>query len=185
MASIHTSVPKPFAAGDVDEWFKRFEICCRANEWNEATKALKLPTLLECEALAVWLELTAEQQGAYDTVKKEIVKKLSPAGFESLNEFHKRKRRPGEALAVFLHDLKRLLEQAMPELSDKKAKEQLLLHQFLSGLPPAVGRQLRATGDTTKLDTVAERARMLMALDTQACQATAAIANASEGSEVK
>ncbi len=140
MASRHISVPKPFAAGDADEWFQRFEICCRANGWNEETKALKLPTLLEGEAIAVWLELTAKQQGVYDTgeaiavwleltakqqgvydtAKKEIVKKLSPAGFAFLDEFHQRKLRPSESLSVFVHDLKRLLEQAMPELSDKK-----------------------------------------------------------------
>ncbi len=146
MASRHISVPKPFAAGDADEWFKRFEICCRANGWTEETKALKLPTLLEGEALAVWLELTAEQQEVYDTAKKEIVKKLSPAGFVFLDEFHQRKLRPSESLSVFVYDLKRLLEQVMPELSDKKAKEQLLLHQFLSGLPASIGRQLCATG---------------------------------------
>lgn len=171
MAGKHISVPKAFAAGDADEWFKRFEICCRANEWNDATKALKLPTLLEGEALAVWLELSAEQQGDYATAKKEMVKKLSPSQFASLDEFHRRKLRPGESLAVFEHDLKRVLEQAMPELRDKEAREQLLLHQFLAGLPTDVARQLRATGDTTKLDTVAERARLLMALDTQATAA--------------
>ena len=53
----HISLPKTFASGDVSEWFKWFEICCSANDWNDATKALKLPTLLE-GALAVWLELS-------------------------------------------------------------------------------------------------------------------------------
>ena len=62
MAERHISVPKPFASGDVTEWFQRFDICCKANGWNSETKALKLPTLLEGEALAVWLELTEEQQ---------------------------------------------------------------------------------------------------------------------------
>ena len=48
-------------SGDVNEWFKRFEICCKANGWTNATSALKLPTLLEGEALAIWLELSEEQ----------------------------------------------------------------------------------------------------------------------------
>ena len=61
MASPHISLPKPFATGDAVEWFQRFEICSRANEWNDNKKALKLPTLLEGEALAVWVELTDEE----------------------------------------------------------------------------------------------------------------------------
>ena len=147
MASRHISVPKTFASGDVAEWFKRFEICCRANEWNAATKALKLPTLLEGEALAIWLELSEEQQGNYDSVKGVIIKKMAPMGFATLEEFHQRKLHPGEALPLFVHDLKRLLEQAMPDL-DAGAREQLLLHQFLAGIPSSVGKQLRTTGDT-------------------------------------
>ena len=72
MAERHVSIPKPFANRDVNEWFKRYDICCKANGWNKATIALKLPTLLEGEALAVWLELNEEQQQSYATAKKEL-----------------------------------------------------------------------------------------------------------------
>ena len=57
MAERHISVPKPLATGDPGEWFLRFEICSKANSWNKETMALKMPTLLEGEALAVWLDL--------------------------------------------------------------------------------------------------------------------------------
>ena len=40
MASWYVSVPKLFALGDAAKWFKIFEICSRANEWDEATKAV-------------------------------------------------------------------------------------------------------------------------------------------------
>ena len=51
MAEKHISIPyKPFSSGDISEWFQRFEICCKA---NSSKKALKLPTLLEGEGLAV------------------------------------------------------------------------------------------------------------------------------------
>ena len=40
---------KQFDSGDVQEWFQRFEICCRANEWNEESKALKFSTLFQGE----------------------------------------------------------------------------------------------------------------------------------------
>ena len=72
MAEQHISVPKPFASGDAREWFKRFDICSRANGWNAETKVSKLPTLLEGEAFAVWLELSEEQQGSFKDAMKEI-----------------------------------------------------------------------------------------------------------------
>lgn len=84
--------------------------------------------------------------------------------FVSLEDFHKRKLRPGEALSVFLHDLKKLLGMAMPTL-EAEARKQLLLHQLLAGLPSAVSKQLRATGETNDIDRILERARLLMMMD--------------------
>ena len=71
---------------------------------------------------------------------------------------------PGETLHLFLHDLKRLLDQAMPDLP-AAAREQLLLHQFLTGLPIGISKQLCSTGETKCLETTVERARLLMTLE--------------------
>jgi len=166
MADRHISLPKPFSGGDAADWFQRFEICSRANGWNAETKAAKLPTLLEGEALAVWLELTTEQQDDYAIAKKEILSAVMPMGFVSLDEFHQRKLRPGEAISVFVHDLKKLLEIAVPSLN-KEAKEPLLLHQFVAGLPEAITRQLRASGEVKTLEAAVTRARLLMTVDSQ------------------
>ena len=57
-----------------------------ANEWGDKLKAKKLPTLPEGEALAVWLELTTEQQGTYQTAKSKIVERMAPVHFVSLDE---------------------------------------------------------------------------------------------------
>lgn len=100
----HVSVPKPFSSGDVSEWFQRFQICSRANKWNDETQALKLPTLLEGEALAVWLELTEAQQSSVAETKKKLIEKMMPMKFVSLDQFHSRKLHPGEPLSVFTHD---------------------------------------------------------------------------------
>ena len=93
-----------------------------------------------------------------------LVKAMMPMEFVSLDDFHRRKLRPGEALSVFVHAMKKLLEQAMPSL-DKLARDQLLLHQFLPGLPDKVGRQLRASGEIKTLAAAIERARLLMTID--------------------
>ena len=122
MADRHISLPKPFFSGDVRDWFQRFEICAKANGWEAATMATRLPTLLEGEALVIWLELSTEQQGDYGVAKEEIEKAMKPMGFVSLDDFHRRKLRPGEALSVFVPDLKKLIDQANPDMAKETKK---------------------------------------------------------------
>ena len=64
-------------------------------------KAVKLPTLLESEALAVWLDLTEEQQSDYLVTVDKLKSKLVPIGFSSLEAFHTRKLQPGKAFHFF------------------------------------------------------------------------------------
>ena len=85
MAERHVSLPKPFSSGDIKEWFQRFEICARANGWDAAVNSKKLPTLLEGEALAVWLELTDDQQKDYAVMKKAMEEAMMPMNFVSLD----------------------------------------------------------------------------------------------------
>eukprot|EP00731_Ephydatia_muelleri_P003131 Em0001g3131a len=160
----HVSIPKPFASGDAGEWFKRFEICCKANAWDEKAKVLKLPTLLEGEALATWMELSEDEQEDYGAAKQKMIERMVPASFVSMDGFLKCRLRSGEALSLYLYELKRLLDQAMPGL-DATARSPLLLHQFMEGLPTVVSKQLRAAGDVKDLDTALERARTLMTLE--------------------
>jgi len=175
-ANRHISLPKTFASGDVGEWFKRFEICCSANEWNDTTKAAKLPTLLEGEALAIWLELSEDTQKDYKEAKKKIVEKMAPQAFVSLDDFHKRRLHPGEPISVYVHELKKLLDQAMPGL-DTGARDQLLLHQFLVGIPRDISKPIRAASDVKSLDQAMERARLLMAVDSEGPAPVAAVSD--------
>ena len=92
-------------------------------------KAKKLPTLLEGEAIAAWFKLTYEEQGSYSAAKEKIIAQMAPARFVLLSDFHKRMLHPGEALSVYVHELKRLLEQALPD-ADANTSKQLLLHQL-------------------------------------------------------
>ena len=170
MAERHVSIPKQFSSGDVEDWFQRFDICARANGWDAAVKAKKLPTLLEGEALAVWFELSDEQQNDYAETKKVMLKTMLPMNFVSLDDFHRRKLRPGEAISLYVHDLRKLLAHALPD-TEQAAKEPLLLYQFLAGIPETVARQLRASGEVTTLDKAMTRARLLMTLDSESAVA--------------
>ena len=160
-APSHCSVPKPFSSGDAAEWLQRFELCSAVNGRKEETKAVKLPTLLEGEALAVWLDLNEDEKTTYDVVKKHPIETLMPMGFTVLDRFQTRRLQPGEALSVFSHDLKKLLEQAMPEI-DSKVRDQLLLHQFVAGLP---SKRLRAAGAVTDLKEAIKRVKLMMSLE--------------------
>ena len=87
MVQHHFSLPKTFAGGDVHDWFKRFDVCCRANGWNAETKRLRAPTLLEGETPTVWSDLEEEQQSDYDRAKEEISNTMMTTKFVSLDEF--------------------------------------------------------------------------------------------------
>lgn len=91
---------------------------------DDKMKAMKLPTLLEGEALTV---LSTEAKKTYAKTKKELLTAMKSMSFTTPENFWQRKMVPGEVLPVFLHDLKQLLEQAMPGL-ESNAMEQLLLH---------------------------------------------------------
>ena len=106
-----------------------------------------------------------------------------PIEFIPLDKFHKRKLQPGESLLLFVYNLKRLLIQAMSDI-DIDACDQLLLHQFLMGLPLAVSKQLRILDDAKSLDKAVERARLLMAIKKDQMQ-TAVVVGAGEVQELR
>ena len=81
MVERHISLPKPFSSGDAKDWFQRFEICSAANGWKAEDQAVKLPTLLKGEVLAIWLELNEEQRKNYETAKSKILTTIMPMGF--------------------------------------------------------------------------------------------------------
>jgi len=114
--------------------------------------AKKLLTLLEGEeALVVWLELTTEEKASYGTSKSRIIELMAPIRFASLDDFCVRKLSPGKPLSVYLHKLKQLFKRAMSN-ADAAMQNQLLLHQFVSGLPGHISKQLRVTGEITELN---------------------------------
>ena len=85
--SKHISLPRQFSEGEPKEWFQKYETCCDANNWDDATKAKNLPTLLEGEALAIWLELSTEERGSYTISKAKIIARMAPVRFVSLHDF--------------------------------------------------------------------------------------------------
>ena len=94
--------------------------------------ALKLPTLLEGEALVAWLAIPGKTRGDYCATKQALKNALKPTEFSAFAEFQSRKLRPGETVHMYAHHLKRLLDAAMPELDDD-SKSKILFQQFVAG----------------------------------------------------
>ena len=126
--------------------------------------------------------MTEAEKANYQDSKGKLIAQMAPVKFVSLGDFHTRQLRPGESLSVFLHKLKRLLDQAMPE-AEAATRTQLVLHQFITGLPVHVSKQLRATGEVSDLDKVLERAQLLLTIERQ--EKSAAIEAKEELSEVE
>jgi len=116
--------------------------------------------LLEGDALATWLELIAEQQAIYADAKTRILERLAPVQF---NDFHCRHLIPGESLPLFVHELKKLMEQAMSK-ANFPARQQLLILQFLTDV---VSKQLRATEDIDDLDKLIQHTKLLITIGAQ------------------
>ena len=70
----------------------------------------------------------------------------------------------------------------MPDLP-QDTREHLLLHQFLSGLPTAISKQLHSTGENQRLELMVEQTRLLMAIESD--QESKSVAMISENNAAK
>ena len=86
-----------------------------------------------------------------------------PMHFVLLDEFHRRRLQPRKAISLYVHELRKLLIHALPDL-EQTARESFLLHQFLAGIPEAISKQLRASGKVTTLNAVITQVKLLMKL---------------------
>ena len=58
MAVSSICLPEPLQYDDARSWFRRFELCAAANEWDAAKQLLRLPTLLRGRSWAVYESLS-------------------------------------------------------------------------------------------------------------------------------
>ena len=97
----------------------------------------------------------------------------------SLDGFHKRRLYPSEPISVYVHEMKKLLRQAMPELVGGP-RNQLLLHQFLSGIPEDINKPIRTASEVKSLEQAVEKARLLIVVDSNNPSAVAAVSDSQE-----
>ena len=150
-------VIKPFdGSGDVATWLKKLKLVARIKKIKDV--AALIPLHLEGAAFAVYDQLSDEQKDCADDVEKSLLSAFGQNKFAAYDAFRQRSWRPGEAVDVFLADLRRLA--GLEEIEE----EELIRCAFVCGLPSDISSTLRAGSRirVASLQTIVEQARVLM-----------------------
>ncbi|KER30657.1 hypothetical protein T265_13145 [Opisthorchis viverrini] len=146
--------PQPFEDGDVRTFLEDFEEVAEA-AWLETDrgKLAALKTLLKDRAKAA---LDAARKGPrkmdWAAAKEVLAAELdTPVDRqEAMRRFKTARMAPGSDPTVFFAGLQQLLDRALPTLGGV-SRHQLLSDQFVEGVQPALGAQLRLARATGQL----------------------------------
>ena len=160
MAVSSICLPEPLQYDDARSWFRRFELCAAANEWDAAKQLLRLPTLLRGRSWAVYESLSNADKETYAKLKKAILDRLDPytdehrlAARDHLS--HRRLREGVESIDELARDLEKLLDQASPGLPSNTGEAELRFH-LINSLPDNVAFQLKLQPQVTYSATIAK-----------------------------
>jgi hypothetical protein len=171
MATVRISdIVEPYGGeGDIVQWLERLTMVVK--RLKETALADVLPLYLVGPAYAVYSELPDSDKDDADIIKATLKEAFGLNPFVAYEELTVRKWRRGEAVDVYMAELRRLAKLA--EVTD----EMVIRRQFIVGLPPVVSRELRAMKDVSSasLSSILSRARALMA-ESSVSQTTAVFA---------
>ena len=134
-----------------------------------------VPLRLAGGAFAVYQQLEESDKKDYDKIKEALISAFALDQYEAYEQFERRKLRPGEAVDVFVADLRRLagLFGGMPDSS--------LACAFVTKLPESARRALRAGTriEGMTLSQLISRARAVLA-DEEATSVAAAVGGSAQ-----
>ena len=160
------ALPEPLQEDNAKSWFKRFEVCCAANGWNEAKQLLRLPTLLKGCAWAIFKALSEEHTGSYANLKEALLTKLCPDSDEDRISAHeqlsqRRLHEERESVDELARDLERLLDKASLDLPAEVRNKELKFH-LMNALPDKVSLQLKLLPPQTYAQTISKATELLL-----------------------
>ena len=172
------ALPKPLQDGDAKSWFKRFEICAAVNDWNDAKKLKRLPTLLKGRPWAIFDSLSEDSTDSYANLKEALLSHLSPDMEEdrqgARDQLGRRKLLENqESIDELARDIEKLLNTVSPGLPEANHQAELCYH-LLNALPDKVAFQLRLLPRVGYHETIS-RARELLLLFHRADMPTTAV----------
>ena len=159
-------LPEPLQDDNARSWFKRFEVCCTANGWNEAKQLVSLPTLLKGRAWAIYEVLTEEQTDTYAHLKEALLSRLSSDTDEdrvcAREQLAQRKLHGDrESVDELARDLERLLDKASPGLPIEIRDRELKYH-LMNALPEKVSLQSKLLPTQTYTQTISKATELLL-----------------------
>ena len=166
MAGLGIALPEPLHGEDAKSWFKRFEVCAAANEWDDAKKLLRVPTLLKGRAWAVFESLSEAETDTYAHLKTALLARLSPDTAEerlvAREELHRKKFVEGrESIDEMARCIERLLDKASPGLPANVRDCELQYH-LINALPEKVSLQLKLLPQENYQNTISKARELLL-----------------------
>ena len=179
-----TIQPEKFDSGDIVTWFRQFECCATANNWNEEKRLRVLPAFLRGPAATYFHALPNEAKDSYQHLKESLQACFCPIVDRERNfsEFESRRLKPGEDPTIFLWNLKELLSKADPSLQEN-AREALLSRQFMRGLPEGMRLKLLEANPTPSLEEMEKFAKRFRAISQSDLTPLTFAAKATAGSD--
>ena len=144
------------ASQSVSEWLEKTELVCDLQGVTELQNVV--PLRLTGGAFCVYQQLTVEQKRDYQVIKKTLLAAFAADRFQAYDQFVDRKLQRGEAVDVYLADLRRL------STLFGGVSEAALCCAFVAGLPQSTRQALRAGAriEQMTLPQLLDRARALL-----------------------
>ena len=144
-------------SGDFSVWVDKLELVAKLQKVDDLTTFL--PLFLSGAAFAVYKHLEDDIKEDYPKLKAALLTAFSVDRFSAYIQLQNRALKDGEAVDVYLADLKRLTT-----LMGQSEPDPLLKCAFMAGLPTEVATQLKsiASVEDMGLSELVNRARMMI-----------------------
>ena len=158
LSKVTTDMIKPFTGeGDVVSWLKKVTLVAKLQKISDI--ASFIPLYLEGNALALYLELSDEDQADAETIQKKLKTAFADDAFAAFGKLVNMKW-TGEPVDVFANEVRRLAGLAK---FSKEGLENVVKLTFINGFPDHISVSLQQVPDVLgmKMDELISRARIL------------------------
>ena len=134
---------------DFERVWTQFELVANAKDWNANKRKVNFPTLLRGKLVDIYMTIDDETRDLQDLKNTDASCWALQDPLTASQSFMSCREVPGEKVKDFATDLKKLFVESYP---NEQIMSAILLQQFLTGLSPAISRQLLLNGKPTTFE---------------------------------